>query len=62
MEFPEKYKYSKEHTWLKLIDNQQALIGITEFAQNELGEIVFVELPQIVDTSRKMKFLDLLKQ
>lgn len=47
MQFPNDYKYSKEHTWLKLLDNQQALIGITEFAQSELGEIVFVELPSI---------------
>src|SRR5688572_20016801 len=47
MEFPKDYKYSKEHTWLKLIDDNQALVGITEFAQSELGEIVFVDLPQI---------------
>lgn len=47
MQFPNDYKYSKEHTWLKILDNQQALIGITEFAQSELGEIVFVELPSI---------------
>ena len=47
MQFPNDYKYSKEHTWLKLLDNQQALIGITEFAQSELGEIVFVELPEV---------------
>ena len=47
MQFPNDYKYSKEHTWLKLLDAQQALIGITEFAQSELGEIVFVELPEV---------------
>ena len=47
MQFPNDYKYSKEHTWLKLLDNQQALIGITEFAQSELGEIVYVDLPSI---------------
>ena len=47
MQFPNDYRYSKEHTWLKLLDNQQALIGITEFAQSELGEIVFVELPSV---------------
>ncbi len=41
MRFPSDYKYSKEHTWLKLLDNQQTLIGITESAQSELGEIVF---------------------
>lgn len=47
MQFPNDYKYSKEHTWLKLLDNQQASIGITEFAQSELGEIVYVDLPSI---------------
>lgn len=47
MEFPQDYKYSKEHTWLKLLENDQALIGITEFAQSELGEIVYVDLPSV---------------
>lgn len=45
MEFPEDYKYSKEHTWIKMISDNEALIGITEFAQSELGEIVYVNLP-----------------
>lgn len=47
MSIPQEYKYSKEHTWLKLIDTNQALIGITEFAQSELGEIVYVDLPSV---------------
>ena len=47
MQFPNDYKYTKEHTWLKLQDEQLALIGITEFAQSELGEIVYVDLPSI---------------
>lgn len=46
MQFPSDYKYSKEHTWLK-VQGQEALIGITEFAQCELGEIVYVDLPSI---------------
>lgn len=46
MDFPENLLYSKEHTWLK-IDGQTATIGITEFAQSELGEIVYVELPNV---------------
>lgn len=46
MQFPSDYKYSKEHTWLK-IEGHEALIGITEFAQSELGEIVYVDLPSI---------------
>ena len=47
MQFPNELKYSKEHTWLKVLDNQEALIGITEFAQSELGEIVYVDLPSV---------------
>ena len=46
MNFPENLMYSKEHTWLQ-IDGQTGTIGITEFAQSELGEIVYVELPRI---------------
>ncbi|HUC82595.1 MAG TPA: glycine cleavage system protein GcvH [Flavisolibacter sp.] len=47
MLLPNDYKYSKEHTWLKTLDHNQALVGITEFAQSELGEIVYVDLPQV---------------
>jgi len=47
MQLPNDYKYSKEHTWLKVLDNNEALVGITEFAQSELGEIVYVDLPAI---------------
>ena len=46
MEFPEGLKYSKEHEWV-LVEGTSATIGITEFAQEELGDIVFVELPEI---------------
>jgi glycine cleavage system H protein len=46
MNFPEDLKYSKEHTWLR-IDGNVGIIGITEFAQSELGEIVYVDLPNI---------------
>ena len=53
MQFPTDYKYSKEHTWLKLLDNQEALIGITEFAQSELGEIIYVDLPAIGKSFKK---------
>lgn len=44
MNFPTDLKYSKEHTWLRISDNI-GTIGITEFAQSELGEIVYVDLP-----------------
>lgn len=43
---PEKLKYTIEHEWTKL-DGHTAIIGITDFAQSSLGDIVFVELPEI---------------
>jgi glycine cleavage system H protein len=46
MEFPEGLKYSKEHEWV-LVEGNIATIGITEFAQEELGDIVYVELPEV---------------
>jgi glycine cleavage system H protein len=46
MEFPEGLKYSKEHEWV-LVEGNTATIGITEFAQEELGDIVYVELPEV---------------
>ena len=46
MEFPEGLKYSKEHEWV-LVEGTSATIGITEYAQEELGDIVFVELPDV---------------
>lgn len=52
MQFPNDYKYSKEHTWLK-VEGETAIIGITEFAQSELGEIVYVDLPAVGKTFKK---------
>ena len=46
MEFPEGLKYSKEHEWV-LVEGKTATIGITEYDQEELGDIVYVELPEI---------------
>ena len=48
MNFPEDLKYSKEHTWIK-IENEIGIVGISDFAQNQLGEIVYVDLPNIGD-------------
>jgi glycine cleavage system H protein len=45
METPKDYRYSKEHTWLRVLSNNEAQVGITDFAQSELGEIVYVDLP-----------------
>src|SRR5438034_9469260 len=46
MEFPEGLRDSKEHEWVQ-VEGNTATIGITEFAQEELGDIVYVELPEI---------------
>jgi glycine cleavage system H protein len=43
MEFPKELKYSKDHEWLR-VEGVNAYIGITEFAQGELGDIVFVDV------------------
>lgn len=46
MEIPEGLRYSKEHEWV-LVEGNIATVGITEYAQEELGDIVYVELPEI---------------
>ena len=43
---PDDRKYTKEHEWVK-VEDDLAVVGITEFAQQELGDIVFVELPEV---------------
>ncbi|EHT1784514.1 glycine cleavage system protein GcvH [Staphylococcus pseudintermedius] len=48
MAVPSGLKYSKEHEWVK-VEGNTAIIGITDFAQSELGDIVFVELPEVED-------------
>lgn len=49
MNFPNDLKYTKEHEWVR-IENNVATIGITEFAQSELGDIVYVEVESVGDT------------
>lgn len=46
MKIPEGLKYSKEHEWVK-VEGNKAYVGITDYAQDSLGEIVFVELPEV---------------
>jgi glycine cleavage system H protein len=43
--YPENYRYTKEHEWVSLADGNLGTVGITELAQQELGDIVFVDLP-----------------
>lgn len=53
MEFPSSLKYTKEHEWAR-IDGRRATIGITDFAQDELGDVVYVELPEVGSTVTQM--------
>jgi glycine cleavage system H protein len=52
MNFPSNLKYTKNHEWLK-IEGNEAYIGITDFAQKELGDIVFIEVETISETLKK---------
>jgi len=46
MEFPEELKYTEEHEWV-MIEDDVVTVGITDFAQDQLGDVVFVELPAV---------------
>lgn len=52
MKVPEEVLYTREHEWI-LLDDKGATVGITDYAQQELGDVVFVELPQIGDSFKK---------
>lgn len=45
MKFPTNLMYSKSHEWVKTLEDGSVLVGITDFAQDELGDIVFINLP-----------------
>lgn len=49
MNFPQDLKYTKDHEWVR-VDGDHAIIGITDFAQSELGDIVYVDINTIGDT------------
>jgi len=51
-EFPEKLKYLQTHEWVQ-IENNIATVGITDYAQHQLGDIVYIELPEIGITLKK---------
>lgn len=42
--YPNDFRYTKEHEWIK-VEGDEALVGITDFAQHQLGDVIFVELP-----------------
>jgi glycine cleavage system H protein len=54
MEFPAGLRYTKEHEWVR-IEGREAYVGITEYAQQELGDVVYVELPDAGGTVRYME-------
>jgi len=47
MNFPSELKYSKDHEWVKMLDETTALVGISDFAQSSLGDLVYVNLPEV---------------
>jgi glycine cleavage system H protein len=49
MAYPANYRYTKEHEWIQ-VDGKIGTVGITDYAQNSLGDIVFVDLPKVGDT------------
>jgi glycine cleavage system H protein len=44
--YPADLKYTKDHEWIR-VDGQEAVVGITDFAQKQLGDVVFIELPEV---------------
>ena len=46
MNFPEELRYTKSHEWVKLEEDGRALVGLSDYAQDALGDLVFVNLPQ----------------
>jgi glycine cleavage system H protein len=49
-DIPSELKYTKEHEWIRLDDEGNAVVGITDHAQELLGDMVYVELPEVEDT------------
>ncbi|MDD5571418.1 MAG: glycine cleavage system protein GcvH [Bacteroidales bacterium] len=56
MNVPENLKYTKDHEWLKVTGNE-ALVGITDFAQGELGDVVYLEIETVGETLEKEEAL-----
>ena len=54
MDIPEDLQYTEEHEWV-LVEDDIAIIGISDYAQGELGDVVFVELPQVGDLIQQME-------
>lgn len=54
LNFPDDIRYTNDHEWAKL-ENERVRVGISDYAQDQLGDIVFVELPQVGDVIEKGK-------
>ena len=54
MDFPRELKYTKEHEWVK-VEGDTATVGVTDYAQDALGDVVFVELPKVAGQVEKGK-------
>ncbi len=52
MSYPASYRYTREHEWIE-VDGIEGTVGITDYAQHSLGDIVFVELPKVGAQARK---------
>ena len=53
MHVPEDLRYSEEHEWIRAKDGSTVRIGITDYAQDQLGDVVYVELPEVGDSVAK---------
>lgn len=49
MEFPEDLRYTKEHEWIRVEASARVRVGITDYAQDALGDVVYVQLPEVGD-------------
>ncbi len=49
MNTPKELKYAKSHEWVRFLDDSTALIGVTDYAQDALGDLVFINLPEVGD-------------
>ena len=64
MDFPKELKYLKSHEYIKVLPGNQAIVGITSYASGELGDVVYVELPEtgkIFKTSEKFGVIESVK-
>ncbi|CAI4165341.1 glycine cleavage system H protein [Streptomyces sp. BvitLS-983] len=64
MNIPEELKYTEEHNWVRVLSGGAAQVGITSYAQTQLGDIVFVELPKVgqaLDAGQAMGVIESVK-